>query len=855
MKRALLIAASLAMLAGPVLPASAGTEASPTPLKPTNDAPRALTWSGSVTPAQSETYWFKAALGKAREARVTTWIHWGTPEDLAVTILDAAGNRVAGSDTDPGEDEIASFNIRNGKTYQVLVESIAGTQTAYDGYLWVRSVAGNDFKGPGKLKYAKKDVLATVQVPINIVFVGFDKAEVDANKQTVLEQLPPKFRPVIRIGSSLGGTGIVRRDGNPDTRETLFKTFDVGGEQFSIAGGSNMIYEPLEYTYKYNFVNTSDAWTQEFFKAARRASSDGDFGLAFDRDFIERYNARGTPLRAAAGGEPVAPGADIQFVEGMKLEDWVAANPPAGLDFDLDKPANGYTYFVVDSFRSQHASLGFDADRYHNFRVMNELTTDPDAGTQNGFDWGRVWGGRYRFLMLDTGAAPNGWEAPVTLANTKIFRLEANGDSSAYDPPIWHYNDANIADFYARLGEDVQWAIWMRFTRGYLYRPRAYDKFILAANTWHDADAYVPWPSKLEELYKDKLVLQRYKELLPYSDFEAFSRFKYLTKDDPEQKALDEGKNQSVSRLPVPFTVNTHPTMLLIDRNRPKYAPLEPGAFTIPVINAVFPTFYTWSLPAIVGGVAEGEGGDAWGQLQNVNNRTKTAKATKSVTDSAGTKHDPVAPDPRTDGVDNIARFGFTATALHEAGHFLGLSHNHDAVGYDWRIGPSGDPAGYFETVDWMYTTTATPMGYGWEYNKFEVMDKDNAWIGHALEWLSVAQDNLADAYAALDQKKFTSVPAAVKSVQASTEATIAAAVAALKGGRYLDAVTTARAAARMSEKTVATAATQVLGARVTRRVGGGTLPSTGVEDGVWFALALILVAAGAGLGARTRLR
>jgi hypothetical protein len=439
---------------------------------------------------------------------------------------------------------------------------------------------------------------------------------------------------------------------------------------------------------------------------------------------------------------------------------------------------------------------------------MNATTIDPDSGTQNGFDWARVWGGRYRFLMLDVGAAPNSWEGAVTLANTKIFRLEGNGDSSAFDPPIWHYG-ADKTPFYNLVGEDIQYAIWMRFTRGYLYPPHPFDKFVIAANTWHDASAYVPWPSKLEMLYKDQLVKERYQDLLPYSTVTGFSQFKYLSPGDPEQNAIDLGKRESVSGLPAPFTVATHPTMKLINLNRDNYAPVEPGAFTIPVVNTVFESFYTWSLPAIVGGVAEGEGGEPWGQLQNVNNRTKWPGATGTVTDSQGNTHSPTVPDGRVEGVDNIARFGFTSTTLHEAGHFFGLSHNHDAVAYDWTKGAPGAATGYYNTIDWMYTTTATPMGYGWTYDRFEVMDKDNVWIGHATEWLDHAYDNLSDAYAALDSAGRTTVPSSVASAQAKAEAVIADAAAKLRGGQYLDAVLAARQAVIASGKVLRLAVKQ----------------------------------------------
>ena len=76
---------------------------------------------------------------------------------------------------------------------------------------------------------------------------------------------------------------------------------------------------------------------------------------------------------------------------------------------------------------------------------MNDLTVDPDSGSQNGFDWGRVWGGRYRFLMLDVGAAPNSFEGS-TPVNGATFRTAGGGDSALLDPPVWEYANCAAID-------------------------------------------------------------------------------------------------------------------------------------------------------------------------------------------------------------------------------------------------------------------------------------------------------------------------------------------------------------------------------------------------------------------------
>jgi hypothetical protein len=89
-------------------------------------------------------------------------------------------------------------------------------------------------------------------------------------------------------------------------------------------------------------------------------------------------------------------------------------------------------------------------------------------------------------------------------------------------------------------------------------------------------------------------------------------------------------------------------------------------------------------------------------------------------------------------------------------------------------------------------------------------MDKDNVWIGHATEWLDTAYDNLSDAYAALDSAGRTTVPSSVASAQKKAEAAIADAVAKLTGGRYLAAVSAARAAVNASNATLKVAVRQI---------------------------------------------
>ncbi len=515
--------------------------------------------------SSEDSFWFVADLKGARAARATALIHWDTSEDLDVEIRDDKGEMITGAQDLPGEDEYVSFDVENGKRYQVVAVGFINAQTDYKGFLWVRSVSGRAFNGPGSLVYKKRDVLATLDIPINIVFVGFDPAEVAANKQTVLDKLPPAFRPVIRTQSTLGG-GTVRRQ--PAT-------------------SSQVAFEPMEFRYKYNLITTPESYNRALFAAAKKATTSGEFQLAFDRDYIERYNLRA--LASARGPTRSSPrGRRWTSSMGSRSRTGSRHTPRPASTSISSKPANGYTYFVIDSFRPSYAGEYFNLNRYHNFKVMNDLTTDPDSGAQSGFDWGRVWGGRYRFLMLDVGAAPNSWEAPVALANTKIFRLEGNGDSSLVRPADLALQQRNRGVLLARRRGRAERALVPVHPR--LSVPAAPLQEV------HPRGEHVARRGRV------RAVAVEVREPV-----QGQARHRRVQRLDPVRRIRRLLSSSSTCRLGIPsrmrsmqasrdrcrdfrcpFAVNTKPVMQLVNANRAEYAPLEPGAFTIPVINVVF---------------------------------------------------------------------------------------------------------------------------------------------------------------------------------------------------------------------------------------------------------------------------
>lgn len=806
----------------------AAAETPPKVLTAANDSTRPLAWDGMavLTPAgvkqnqlrdASATAGaahqrFVAKVGPAREARVSIWIHWATPEDLLLTVTDGGQTVYATSDNPPGTDEVASFDVVNGATYTVEVYAKAGGALAYEATAWVRHADGTNTTRRAKpaLRFTKPNVCGDpathvdangartvrtpppcymkLKVPINIVFVGFDRDEVEAHKPDVAGQFPDpdpraqRVKPLVESESSAGGGLPLAREGGAQVR------------QAAMLQGSAMSYLPWAWDFgEPNIVVPPESWTRKLFATAKAATTAGEYAHPWDRAYLESYNTRAAGLRR---DHPVVPGSPVDFIDAMKVEDWIAKNPPKGLSFDLAKPSLAFTYFVIDTYRPSYAGEYFNLGRYHNFRVMNSLTTDPDTGEQRGFDWGRVWGGRYRFLMLDVGAAPNSFEGS-TPVNGATFRTAGGGDSALLDPPVWEYANCAAIDcrdllpvMYQRIGENALSALYLRFARSYATRPRAADQFLLASDTWTDATAV-----QAAGKYDAKLVASRLYDLMRYTRITSVVGAKSLAAGDAEQDALEASRMQSAARLPSASGADPHPVMRMVLRRRHA----SKGSQVIPIVNVNLPGATSWNGADANGSLTAMLGDDPWGLVQGVNDLNAAAGAAEGAAR---------LPGPR----------GFTAATLQNIGRTLGLHPATEGIAYSRDLPPDVNaprphPAkadeqyrAYYKTFDWTHATTATPMAAGWFYSRFEILDKDAIGIAHAFDWLDRSLDDVADAFAILDVRGFKTLPKAVSDQIAKAGTHMGTMVAYVQFGMMADAVRSARRAKAETEKVVALA-------------------------------------------------
>jgi hypothetical protein len=213
------------------------------------------------------------------------------------------------------------------------------------------------------------------------------------------------------------------------------------------------------------------------------------------------------------------------------------------------------------------------------------------------------------------------------------------------------------------------------------------------------------------------------------------------------QIAIEKAKASGLLGATYDDSVNPDLFRDFVDANRPGIADRVTGINTIPSINIVFEKVYTWALPAIVGGIAESTAdGEAWGVLNNVNDRFKACSANYPSGQAEGAPQsliDQCLPTQETGT-------GFSYTIEHEAAHNLGLSHPHDGS-YGVDRCPAGDPNEgqwkcYWQGLGWLMDVSAAPTTYAMAYRPYGVEDQDNLQRGHVVEYLVAAQDALREA-------------------------------------------------------------------------------------------------------------
>jgi hypothetical protein len=648
---------------------------------------------------------------------------------------------------------------------------------------------------------------AKLEAPLRVVAVGFKPGELDASK--VLGEIPNIQRPGVLIPR---GT-----DPGPDNHPLIIGNEGLLNHGRAYFDNSSPFLVPYEYTWKPQLIYAPDTFTNGLLAAMASNSATGEFAKSGNRQYIEKYNAERGVYRGS--GNQVAPNAPVRFVDGEAVENWVAANSQAMLGWSSGprggkgkKAAGvnpGYTVYVINTWDSAAAKTHLKPEHeYHVFKINRK---DPDTGEFDGIDWARVWGGNYRFMMVDLGAAPNPYESE-TWGNRNRTVL----GSAAYDPPLWEYRanaprpvtvinaptqgveqaltpgetwDANQMNFM--LGRTVNQAASFRFLHSYLYEPwPATGQYWFSDNVWHDANAQLPWASDLTKLYNQDVVLAGLRTLTPYLTFQGDAKFQYLQQGGPDYSAdqamLEQAKrdgSDASSPAPSPGTaMRTTTAMDYLDSKPSRFLRGGPCFTTVPGINVVAEKHYAWYL-AIAAGIATNRNGTPWGYLNSVNDVFKSGSADQDQTLRLA--------HPTT------ATGAFSYTAIHEASHYLGLAHPHDSIGATRRA--DGSPR-YYDGFVWTYNSTAAPTTYSHTELTYSILDQDNIARGHAayyLKWTDEALQDGGRAFYDAGKQTLAAIPPSALSLRNEAISMAAKAEAAFAKWDFANAVFAAQAAYR----------------------------------------------------------
>jgi hypothetical protein len=749
------------------------------------------------------------------------------------------------------------------------------------------------------IAYAKKSLAQmtsylTRGIPVNIVFAGWhpsssDLSQLSSNLTTELEpSVAEKTSCDGGDAADLPGSGLIQN-------ETCHFTATDSGSSANSAGAVPY-FEPLRYLMQPRYLVADDNWTKGLFGAIKGATTFGHTlssngvpettqSAPLKAAYLQAYNAQYGANRGAS--HLVTDSTKVDEINGMPVEDWVfnsrlspkyaqsfldlstgkttsgsfidpdptAAHDPywnqngklskPNVDRDPQGVNNGVTFFLLDTFDASYADNFFTPNRYHYWWTADQVK-DPDTGESAFIDNGRGWGGRYRFYMLDLGAAPSSYER----ADWVSASVAADGGSAAFDPPIWDYHHSPmwngsqpVGPLQAggnTIGQVMGWEITQgmafKFVGGYLYRPLPNDVYVFAVD---DVVDHYSLPSEgdlytvdMSKVANNAAALHSLSASMPYVSFLpgpsvnktlgcAANRAEIVgnptilgaltsgmvkqvpdptcsaATSDPFQQAVEDGKANGGAILTTyggasvyDYAVDQDYIRDYIDHNRPKYAPLYPGAFTVPVVNIMFEKDYNVDLPLLVGGVASSvNNGEGWGQFDNVNDILVPANAVVC------SKSAPTAPG--CNGIPDTFRhnYGLTYVMEHESSHFLGLNHPHDGAN---TVGKAADGSWhyYYSMLKWTYDSSASPTTYAGDYGTYEVPDQEKLMAGHAAEYLRQANDSLYNDYFQDGAKGLTGPSAATLADAKRTNADINQASALFKVGDYLHAMYAMRNAA-----------------------------------------------------------
>lgn len=259
------------------------------------------------------------------------------------------------------------------------------------------------------------------KVPVNVVFVGFDRSDVDAGR--FRSRLASRYSPVVRSRSLYGET-----------------------EKLGI-----------RYAYDYHLRYTSRRYQNRFFGKLADLATPAPLTL-----YQEEYNAQQTNSRKVT---------DNSFIDAPSVERWLARNPPTGVNTRRN------TVYLINwhgrkdfQFHVYTKSNEPDPDTGYNFGVERESRKVVAWGGTTANDEENGLGSTRRVWFHDLSAGPEQWAG-----NYNVDDPDLDGDDQPdYRIPVaWEYGPdryrprAALTGDLARLTRYV--ALDLLFTTSPLY--------------------------------------------------------------------------------------------------------------------------------------------------------------------------------------------------------------------------------------------------------------------------------------------------------------------------------------------------------------------------------------------------
>ncbi|MGA2490178.1 MAG: hypothetical protein ABSF99_08330 [Anaerolineales bacterium] len=448
----------------------------------------------------------------------------------------------------------------------------------------------------------------------------------------------------------------------------------------------------LKYDFKYNVSFTDSKFNNNFFKYLKSIGTPGDLTL-----FQQQYNAQANRVLNVTG--------PVLYIDAPSVENWLSKN--LGVNQN-----SSYTIVFINWY-------GRPDFKFHVYTKTDE--PDPDTGYNFGaarasrkmIAWG---GGHSRTWFYDLSAGPEAWTNNWNITDADV---DGDGVPDFRLPPIWEYKIGAYRDptkLSGDLGLITRFVgIDLLFTTSPLYDPMVTapglggkkvvnismledDRPNSLGTDWINMSFVRKQLAMFEPYYQWQIALADKNPI----DANAQNAFRIWA----DVKTADDCWNS--------YGTTFAELYCYFDANRSKYIPAYPAANYVDGIFAFNTTADNM--------------GDETGLLGYTDDNWVD-----------GTQSYVFAFD--TDYYRSLG-YGFSTTAVHESGHYFGMSHPHD--GYDSEMAMDfGSVGDYYFT--WSGDESNTIMSYIDLSDEFGQFDQDNMYRWEMAGYLNWSNSLLAD--------------------------------------------------------------------------------------------------------------